>query len=127
MPRVHLDAARDERGADRVLRRAGVRAGRDDLAPGLREQQRQVGRLRLEVDDDGDAAAAQRSVREPLAREPVQDGRMPRDPGDPLLALGGERRIGDPGSRGGIHAANLDQILRRGLVVPHLELRRREE
>ena len=38
------------------------------------EQRREVGRLRLEMDDDGDAPAAQRAVREPLAREPVQDG-----------------------------------------------------
>ena len=78
--RVHLDPARDERGADRVLRRAGVRAGGDDLRAGVGEQRRQVGRLRLEMDDDGDAPAAQRAVGEPLAREPVEDGRVLRDP-----------------------------------------------
>ena len=37
--RVHLDPARDERGADRVLRRARVRAGGDDLRARLCEQQ----------------------------------------------------------------------------------------
>ena len=56
--RVHLDPARDERGADRVLGRARVRAGGDDLRSRLREQQREVRRLRLQVDDDCDAAAA---------------------------------------------------------------------
>ena len=105
--RVHLDPARDERGADRVLGRAGVRAGGDDLRARVREQRREVGRLRLEMDDDGDPAAAQRAVGEPLAREPVEDGRVLRDPPDPLLALGGERRIGDARAGGGVHAANL--------------------
>ena len=56
--RVHLDPARDERGADRVLRRARIRAGGDDLRSRLCEQQREVRRLRLQVDDDCDAAPA---------------------------------------------------------------------
>ena len=38
------------------------------------EQGREISRLRLQVDDDRDAPAAQRAVGKPLAREPVQDG-----------------------------------------------------
>ena len=106
---VHLDPARDERGADRVLGRAGVRAGGNDLGARSREQRREVRGLRLQVDDDGDALAGEGAVGEPLAREPVQDGRVLRDPPDPLLALGGERRVGDPGTSRGVHAANLSK------------------
>ena len=71
------------------------------------EQGGEVGRLRLEVDDDRDAAPLQGAVREPLAREPVQHGGVPRHPRDPLLADGRERGIGDAGGCGGAHAANL--------------------
>ena len=60
--RVHLDPARDERGRDRVLRRAGIRSRGDHLGARLGKEQREVGRLRLEVDDDGDPAAAQGAV-----------------------------------------------------------------
>ena len=105
VPGVHLDPARDERGADRVLGRAGVRARGDHLRAGVREQRREVGRLRLEVDDDRDPPVAQRAVGEPLAGEAVEHGRVLRDPPDPLLALGGERRIGDVRAGGGVHAA----------------------
>jgi hypothetical protein len=71
---VHLDAAAHERGADRVLRRAGIRARDDDLGARVREQRREVRGLRLEVHDDGDAPSAERAVAEPLARQPVQHG-----------------------------------------------------
>ena len=74
VPGVHLDPPRDERGADRVLGRAWFRAGRDDLRARVREQRREVRRLRLEMDDDGDPPAAERAVGEALAREPVEDG-----------------------------------------------------
>ena len=105
--RVDLDPARDERGADRVLGRARVRAGGDDLRAGVGEQRRQVRGLRLEMDDDRDALPAQRPVGEPLTREPVQDGRVLRHPRDPLLALRRERRVGDLGAGGGVHGRNL--------------------
>ena len=107
VPRVHLDPARNECRANRVLGRAGIRAGGDDVCACVGEQRCEVGRLCLEVDDDGDAPAAQRPVGKPLAREPIQDGRVLGDPADPLLALGGERRIGNAGARGGIHVVNL--------------------
>ena len=72
--RMHLDPACDERCADRVLGRAGVRAGGDDLRARLREQQRKVGGLRLEVDDDRDAAAA-RARRPRASSERAGSGR----------------------------------------------------
>ena len=50
--RVHLDAALDERGADRVLRRERVAAGRDDLGAGLAQREHEAGGLGLEVHDD---------------------------------------------------------------------------
>ncbi len=87
---VHLEAARDERCADRVLGRARVRAGGDDLRARLGEEQRKVGGLRLEVDDHRDPAAAERAVGEPCPSEPVQDRGVARDPLDPLLARGRE-------------------------------------
>ena len=96
--RVHLDPSRNERGADRVLGRAGVRAGGDDLRAGVREQRGEVGRLRLQMDDDGDSTALQRAVGEAFARELVEDGRVLCDPANPLLALRSERRVGDPGT-----------------------------
>ena len=104
---VHLDPACDERGADRVLRRARVRAGSDHLCARFREQRCEVRGLRLQVHDDCDTLSGESSVGEPLARQPVQDGRMLRDPLDPLLAFGGERRIGDVGTGRGVHAANV--------------------
>jgi hypothetical protein len=107
VPRVHLDATRHQSGADRVLRRARVRAGRDDLRARVGEQRRQVRGLRLEVDDDCDAHAVERAVREPFAREPVQDRRVLRDPPDPLLALGGQRRVGDVRAARSVHGRNL--------------------
>ena len=124
--RVHLDPARDERGADRVLRRARVRAGGDHLCARVREQRCEVRGLRLQVDDDCDPLAGESSVGEPLARQPVQDGRVLRDPPDPLLAFGGERRIGDVGTGRGVHAANLSALdLAAGPGrAPHFELRR---
>ena len=105
--RVHLDPARDERSADRVLGRAGVGAGCDDLRARVCEQRREVRGLRLEVHDDRDALSGEGSVGKPLARQPVENGRVLRHPPDPLLALGGERRIGDVGPGRGVHAANL--------------------
>ena len=107
VPCVHLDPTGDERRADRVLRRARVRAGGDDMRAGVREQGGQVGRLRLQVDDDGDPPPAERPVRQPLASEPVQNGRVFGDPADPLLARRGERRIGDLGAGRGVHVRNL--------------------
>ncbi len=109
VPGVHLDPARDECGADRVLGRAGVRAGGNDLRARVRKQRREVGGLCLEMDDDRDPAAFQRAVGEPLARQRVEDGRMLGDPLDPLLTLGSERRIGDVRAGGGVHAANVSK------------------
>ena len=40
----------------------------------------------------------------------VEDGRVLRDPPDPLLALGGERRIGDARAGGGVHPLNLERL-----------------
>jgi hypothetical protein len=94
--RMHLDPAPHERCADRVLRRHRVRRRRDDLRARVGEQRREIRRLRLEVDDDCDAAAVEGAVGEALAGEPVEHRRMASDPRDPLLAGVGKAGIQDP-------------------------------
>ena len=107
--RVHLDPARDERGADRVLRRAGVRAGGDHLRARVREQRREVRGLRLEVDDDGDALAA-RARRRRAARARAGSGRASasRPTGSAARPRGRatDRRCW---TGRGVHAANLSK------------------
>ena len=134
---VNFDAARHERRADRVLRRARVGARGHDLRARVREQRGQVRRLRLQVDDDRHPPPAQGSVREPLACKPVENGRVAGDPLDALLAGRRKRRIGDAGAGGGVHVERLPPAGSRsspGLdlaagagVGPHLERRRRDE
>ena len=106
--RVHLDPARDERGADRVLRRARVRAGGDDLRAGVGEQRRQVRRLRLEMDDDRDATA-RAAPRRRAARARAGSGRASAWPPTRIRCspCRCERRVGDLGAGGGVHGRNL--------------------
>ena len=94
--RVHLDAALDERGTDRVLRRERVAAGGDDLRARLLQRQHEARGLRLEVHDDGDLASLECAVTEPVAQR-RQDGHVPARPLDAPMPFGREARISDTG------------------------------
>jgi hypothetical protein len=68
--------------------------------------------------DDGDALPTQPSVCQPVPSDPVQDGRVARDPGNPPLALLCEPDVRDarPGgdvrdSHGREVISSLNQIL----------------
>ena len=111
--RVYLDPARDERGAHRVLGRQCVRARSDDLRARLGEREHETRRLRLEVDDDRDAAAAQRTVAELRAPEPLEHRHVLPRPRDAPLSLRREADVGDP--RPPATSVTVDQVARAGL------------
>ena len=98
---MHLDAALDERRADRVLRRERIDARSDDLRARLSERKHKTGGLRLEVDDDRELAAAQRAVREALGREPVRAQACAAGPVDAAVPFGRECEVGDARAAGG--------------------------
>jgi hypothetical protein len=83
------DSPLREGRADVVLGGERVAARDRDLGPRLGEKQRQVRRFRLQVDGHRDLAPAQRAVRQLLARDLVQDGRVLGDPLYLAVTLGG--------------------------------------
>ena len=87
----------DERGAHGVLRRERVRSGGDDVRARGAQREHEAGRLRLEVDDDGDAAAVERAVLQPLLEQAVEHRHVLPRPVDAPPSFGRERRIGDAG------------------------------
>ena len=89
------DAPLREGRADVVLGGERVAPRDRDLGPRLGEKQRQIRRLRLQVDGHRDLAPAQRAVRQLLAGDLVQNGRMLGDPLYLAVSLGGERRVLD--------------------------------
>ena len=124
--REHLDAPLDERRADGVLRRERIRPGRDDLGARLAQREHEAGGLRLEVDDDGDAPARERTVREPLVEQPVEHRHVLPRPVDAPLSLR-VRATRDPRHARRIRAATdlarcrCDTLPRRGEVAQLVE------
>ena len=99
VPRMHLDAALDERRTDRILGRERVAAGRDHLGTRLAQREHEARGLRFQVHDDRELAAAQRTVGQTVCEQPVQDGHVLPRPLDAPVPLRCERRISNAGQR----------------------------
>ena len=94
--RENLDPARGDGGGHVVLRRKRIGAGDVHLAPAHFEHAAEVGGLGLHMHRQRDLQPREGLLAQEVFPDPAQNGHVPFDPFDLLLAGRGEGNVSDP-------------------------------